>query len=166
MIIKSLKTHFPARFPEWLVSGVLVSWGMYVWIHPDLFTNDATRVAFAGLVEMTEFTGHSPSAVWGLAALMVGVIRTGALFINGIHTRTPMIRLGMSFLSAFIWTQVAVGFGKSGVPNPGIILYAWLVVIDIASAYRAGLDVALSEKVRHDTNKGIEDRAANNSVVA
>ena len=156
MLIVSLKEHFPARFPEWLNSGVLFSWGAYVALHPDLFTNPATAQLFSGLAEMTWGLDYNPAALWGLVGVVVALVRASALFVNGAYTRTPMIRLCMSFASAFIWAQVVIGFMNSGVSNTGLVVYGWLVVADIASAYRAGHDLALAEKQRLDRSTEIK----------
>jgi hypothetical protein len=148
MLIQSLKQHFPARFPEWVNSGILASWGAYVLLHPELFTQEATRHIFAGMAEMV-WVDYPPSVVWGLTAFVVGTIRAVALFINGAYSRTPLVRLATSAVSAFVWAQVVIGL--FGVVNAGLIIYSWLVVIDIASAYRAGVDVAIAEKHRRDS---------------
>lgn len=148
MLIVSLKQHFPARLPEWWMSSMLVLWGGYVVLHPGIFTASASRQMFSGMVAMAG--DFDPAGLWGLSAVVIGMIRACALFINGAYTRTPMIRLFMSFLSAFIWTQVSIGLWKSGVENTGVVVYAGLVMMDIVSAYRAATDMVFAEKVRHD----------------
>lgn len=148
MLIVSLKQHFPARWPEWFMAGMSVMWGSYMVLHPQLFTQDATRQVLSGLAAMAG--NFPPASLWGLSTVILGMIRGAALFINGAFSRTPMIRLLMSFLSAFIWTQVVIGLVKSGVPNTGLVVYAGLVVMDIVSAYRAATDTVFAEKVRHD----------------
>lgn len=164
MLIQSLKRHFPARFPEWMNSGVMATWGIYMILHPDIFTNPTTAQMFAGMSEMTWGLGYPPSSLWGVTALLVGLIRGGALFINGAYTRTPMIRLAASFLSAFIWAQVVIAFVKTGVPNTGLVVYSWLVIADLASAYRAGCDVVYAEHQRRlgahlETGSRVRDRS-------
>lgn len=152
MLIIQLKRHFPARWPEWFMSGLLFMWGVYVALHPDLFDHPQTATVLAGMKSMV--SGFPPSAAWGVSAVVLGLVRAGALFVNGAYTRTPLIRLTMSFLSAFIWTQVFIGLLKTGIPNPGLVTYAGLVVMDLVSAYRAATDVVFAEKARHDINKG------------
>jgi hypothetical protein len=152
MLILSLKKHFPARWPEWFMAGLLFAWGAYVALHPALFTNPATATVMSGMALMAG--SLPPAAMWGLSATTVGLIRGSALFINGAYTRTPMIRLIMSFASAFIWTQVVVGLIKSGVPNMGLVVYSGLVVMDIVSACRAAVDTVYAEKLRHDIKQG------------
>lgn len=147
MIIVSLKQHFPARFPEWWASALLILWGVYVVLHPAIFTHPASAQMFRSMATMAgEFP---PAALWGLSAVVIGMTRACALFINGAYTRTPLIRVLMSMLSTFIWTQVCLGLIKSGVDNTGIIVYGGLVVLDIVSAYRAATDMVYAEVARH-----------------
>ena len=148
MLIVSLKRHFPARLPEWWMSGMLVLWGGYITLHPGIFQAEPTRRLFSGMVAMAG--DFDPAGLWGLSAVVIGLVRACALFINGAYIRTPMIRLFMSFFSAFIWTQVSIGLWKSGVENPGLVVYAGLVLMDIVSAYRAATDMVFAEKVRYD----------------
>ena len=105
-------------------------------------------VVMAGIV----CPGAPPSSVWGLVAILVGMIRACALFVNGAYSRTPCIRLGMSALSAFVWAQVVIGLML--VPNMGLIVYSWLVVIDLVSAYRAAMDAAIAERNRKYSRLG------------
>lgn len=151
MLIVSLKQHFPARWPEWFMAGLAFAWGAYVSLHPQLFTNPATREMLSGMAAMAR--NFPPSAVWGLSAVVLGVVRAAALFVNGAYTRTPLIRLLMSFASIFIWTQVVVGLVKSGIPNIGLVVYSGLIVMDIVSACRASTDMVDAEKARHDSKQ-------------
>lgn len=152
MLIVQLKRHFPARWPEWFMSGLTFMWGSYVALHPQLFTHEATAETLRGMAAMCN--GYPPSAVWGVAGVTMGLVRAAALFVNGAYTRTPMIRLTMSFLSAFIWTQVFIGLLKTGIPNVGWVTYAGLVVMDIVSAYRAATDTVFAERARHHLKQG------------
>lgn len=148
MLIVSLKQHFPARWPEWFMSGMSFAWGAYMVLHPQVFEQEATRVVLSGMAAMAG--KFPPAALWGLTAIILGFIRGSALFVNGAYTRTPMIRLVMSFLSAFVWTQVFIGLWKSGVPNISLVVYGGMVVLDIVSAHRAAWDTTFAEKLRHD----------------
>lgn len=148
MLILSLKQHFPARWPEWFMSGMAFSWGTYVTLHPELFTQAATREVLSGLAMMAG--SYPPAALWGLSAVILGFVRAAALFVNGAYTRTPAIRVLMSFLSVFVWTQIVIGLFKSGVPNMELVVYSGLIVMDIVSAYRATNDTVFAEKMRHD----------------
>lgn len=152
LIIESLKKHFPARFPEWLAAATMTAWGAYLVLYPDLFHAPPIAAVYAGMASMA----HQP--VWALAALAIGVTRAAALFINGVYTRTPMIRLVTAFLSAFVWTQVLIGLVRSDIPNLGLIMYASALSADIYSAYRAGIDATFAERQRRDKQAEIGGR--------
>ena len=148
MIVTSLRQHWPARKLEWLMAGFLSTWGLYVLLHPELFTSPATAELFAGLASLTNPISDYPALVWGWACLLVGLGRGLALFVNGAWTRTPLVRLIASFISMVIMTQIVAGMWNSGVPNTGVVVYPWLVIADLLSAYRAAVDVVHAEKQR------------------
>lgn len=148
LIIRSLRQHWPARKLEWLMAGLMIAWGWYVLLHPDLFTNPETASLLAGLADVSApFTAY-PALAWGGACFLVGLTRGIALFVNGAYTRTPLIRLIASFASMFIVTQIIIGLWKSGVPNTGLVVYPWFVIADLLSAYQAAVDVVHAEKQR------------------
>lgn len=148
MIIRSLRQHWPARKLEWLMAGFMVTWGWYVLLHPNLFTDPLIAPLFAGLASISAPFTEYPALAWGGACFLVGLTRSIALFVNGAYTRTPLIRLVASFVSMFIVTQIIIGLWKSGVPNTGLVVYPWFVIADLLSAYRAAVDVVHAEKLR------------------
>lgn len=148
MIIHSLRQHWPARKLEWLMSGFMVAWGLYVLGHPALFTDPNSAAMFSGLAAISDRWTDNPALAWGATCFLVGVSRAVALSINGVWTRTPVIRLLASFVSMFVVTQIVLGFWFSGVPNTGIVVYPWFIVADLLSAYRAAIDVVHAEKQR------------------
>ncbi|WP_294392014.1 hypothetical protein [uncultured Sphingomonas sp.] len=159
MLIASLKQHFPARLPEWFMASVMATWGIYVILHPGIFTAPETRAMFSGMAALVEGSGFPPAGLWGSLALTVGLLRAAALFINGAYARTPVVRLISSMISAIIWTGVAIGLAKSDAANTGVAVYPWLLLLDLASAYRASVDMAVAEHNR--ITSGGTRRAAN-----
>lgn len=151
MLILKLKEHFPARISEWFNGAILTSWGLYLLLNPDLFESPAMEVSMREMAAMVP-AGVNPESVWGLAAFVAGSTRLIALFINGAWSRTPALRLATAAISAFVWTQVVIGL--MSVPNTGLAVYPWLVVIDLVAAYRAGRDVAISEVARRQLQLG------------
>lgn len=150
MIIKSLRQHWPSRKMEWLGAGFLISWGLYVLLHPELFTQPGTIYAYAGMASISSVITDYPALAWGWAAFGAGVIRALALFINGAYVRTPMIRVVVSFVSMFILTQIFYGVWKSGVPSTDLVVYPWLIIADMLSAYRASVDAVHATKHSQD----------------
>ncbi len=140
MVISTTWQHFQVRFSEWFGAACLFAWGVYVTLKPGMFTGEAAKVMFSGMVAIM------PQQSWGLMAVLVGFARLSALYVNGHHTRTPSIRLVASFFSAFVWTQVVVGLYNAGVPQTGVVIYTGMVCADIYSAFRASGDVTLVSK--------------------
>lgn len=156
MLIQSLKHHFPARLPEWWMAlFFMIPWGVFTVLHPEMWTRAETAPLLAGMADMVKWTGFNPAAVWGLAAIFVGVIRTAALFINGAYHRTPVVRLATSAMSAFLVAQIIAGLLKSGIPTFGIVTYTTLFLLDLASAYRAASDIPIAEAHRVRSTVGI-----------
>jgi hypothetical protein len=147
MIIESTWKHFQVRFPEWLSAVVLTAWGIYLTTHPSMFTDAKTSPLWAGMAQMMS------QPLWGMVATLTGVLRMGALYVNGSHSRTPTVRLLTSFFSAFVWTQVIVGLWNAGVSNTGVIAYTGYLVADIYSAFRASGDVTLAARMRKEAEK-------------
>ncbi len=144
--------HFQVRFSEWFNALALFGWGVYVILHPTMMLDPRVAALWSGMLAIM---GQES---WGLAAVLTGACRLGALYVNGHHARTPAIRLVASFFSAFVWTQISVGLWKAGVPNTGIWLYPCLVLADIYSAFRASGDVTLiSRRLEPVTRKSRDD---------
>lgn len=147
MLIQSLKTHFTARTLEWLGAGMMTHFGYYLLTHPQLFTQDGTKDLFAGLVEIAAHYGQPPAAV-GVVALLTGLTRALALFVNGSYSKTPLIRLVTAFASAYFWTNIIGGFLITDIANTGLVAYPWFLIADVVSSYRAGYDLVIAENVR------------------
>lgn len=162
MLIQSLKTHFPARVTEWLMAGVLFTWGYYVVTHPQLFTAAETAVLFSGIGRIAEFFGQPPVTI-GLMAVLTGFARAAALFVNGAVTKTPLIRLATAFMSAYLWTSICVGLWLSDVANTGLVVYPWFVFADVVSGYRAGYDLVIAENTAKQARSQSNDRERGNN---
>lgn len=142
MMFLALKKHFPSRIQEWFSAIVLTSWGAYVILHPGIFSNPPLKFAMRGLLDLFD------EPVWGLGAFTTGFLGLIALYINGIWTRTPLIRLCVSFARIFFWFWITMGLWRSGVAQLGVVLYPWLMVLDVYSSYRASVDVVEAEAQR------------------
>lgn len=139
MLIATTRTtvwkHFQARFAEWFNAGILTFWGCYVILHPGMMADPRVVALWQGLTNM------APQETWGMVALVVGLARSMALYVNGAHKRTPLIRLVACFLSAFILTQITLGLFHGNGPNTGLVIYPALILADIYSAFRASADM-------------------------
>jgi hypothetical protein len=136
-IHRGVVDHFPARVSEWILAGVMVSWGWRVLQPGEMF---AATPAFREMARM------APEEVWGLAAIVIGLVRLAALVINGTFASTwygrwsPHVRGVMSALSMFIFVSISIGLWLSGAENTGMAVYPWLAVLDFWNVRRAFQD--------------------------
>lgn len=139
MVIVEMKKHFQLRAIEWWSAAVMAGWGFWVLAFPTIFELNPAMTGLAAIM---------PQQVWGLVALGAGIIRLGALLINGMWYRTPTIRWSCSMLSVLIWFIMASVFFRSSVPNTGVIIYGGLMIADMYSAFRAASDFVEAEAQR------------------
>lgn len=144
MMVRELQRHFPARAPEWINATTMTVWGAYVILHPEVFEQPLFRI----LVSMS--WGQPAGNFWGLLCFFVGFTRLTALFVNGAFSRTPIIRLVASLISAFVWTQITVGLWLLPESATGVVMYGAAVCVDLLSAYRASKDVGMVESNRRE----------------
>lgn len=123
----------PERAIEWLIGIIALAWGSIVLFFPTMFEN---QPALYG-----EMLRMMPQPMWGLIAFAGGLLRLGALYVNGNHYRTPLVRVVTSFLSMFVWFFTAVGSIKTGMPQAEWAIYPVLMLGDLWSVYRASSDV-------------------------
>lgn len=135
-----MKEHFDARAMEWGMSGWATTWGLMVFLNPEMFTNPGTSTIFKGLNDVfSVVVSDNIPQVIGVTFLLLGVIRGCSLFVNGAWRKTPLIRMITSAVSAFFLTTLMVGF-LQGPPNTGVVTYFWLFLADCLSAQRAAKD--------------------------
>lgn len=139
MVIVAMKKHFKERAIEWWSAGMLTLWGAYVLLHPTMFT---------ALPQCEGLLLLAPQHIWGFLAFTFGALRLLALTINGFWYPTPLIRLTTAFMSIFVWFWVEVGMILSDVPQMGIVVYGWLTIADLYSAFRSASDTYEAEAQR------------------
>lgn len=131
MLIAKLH-EFPDRAIEWLLGLILLTWGVVVLTNPGLFETNAVYAGWRRILDS--------QAAWGIFAITCGASRVVALYINGAHRRTPVVRVFTAFLSMFVWFWVVAGMLSVGVTT-GLAVYPWLMVGEAFSVYRASGDV-------------------------
>lgn len=142
-IITSMKQHFEIRAIEWGMAGWAVMWGLQCLLNPEMFTHPVTGAITTQMLYTVDWIGGDPKVVLGLAVFLIGIFRATALFINGLWTQTPLVRLMTSAVSAFLLLNIVVGLSV-GPPNFGIPTYLSLFFADCFSAYRASRDYLLA----------------------
>lgn len=145
MMIVKLQQHFPLRVTDWLVSNILLTWGLLLfYVTPETWDGGF----FSGLRVV------AGQETWATVAVVLGLARIVALFINGAMRRTPHVRAMGAFLSVFIWLQLTLGMLNAETTGVGLAFYPWLFLADIYNVYRAAQDARDSD-VRH---AGVKER--------
>lgn len=124
---------YPDRMIEWLFSCMMISWGLWLLVPGwQTFANPQYRALALIAGEPT----------WGIWSVMVGVVRAGALYINGSHWRTPLIRFICSSLGLIWWLTLIYLFLLSPQENPaaGFSWYPVFVVFEGISCWRCAAD--------------------------
>lgn len=131
MVHVGFRETFPFRATEWALAAMVTSWGSAVIVVPDMFRNNAALRGMATIM---------PQEVWGLGALVIGVVGLGALAVNGLWVATPFIRAFCALMRCMFWMQVTLGLLVSNQPSTGLAIYPWLFVLELWNIYRATKD--------------------------
>lgn len=131
------------RVADWLLAGILISWGLGCLSVPD---TTWMQPAYIGLRRI------AGQETWGSFCVALGVLRMGALFINGAVRRTPHTRMAGAFVSALLWLQLSFAMFNTSIPAIAVAIYPWLFLGDVYNVYRAAQDARLSDN-RAKANK-------------
>lgn len=145
-LVRGVVDHFPSRASEWIMSGVLITWGIIL-----LGPNNV----FASSPAWAEMSYVATENTWGLFAVSIGMMRLLALFINGTFPRTwygkisPKVRAFMSALSVLVLVSISIGlYSATGLETTGLAVYPWLAVLDFWNVLRASSDAGQMDEGR------------------
>lgn len=115
--------------------GVLMSLGFHMLMWPRAIEASAFRF-------ILDVVG--PAALT-YAYLIVGWFRVMALLANGrVPIWGPRLRMVGAMIGVAIWLQMCIALIKIapsvGVPSPGIWVYLWLFIGELAATYMAAAD--------------------------
>lgn len=146
IILKKLHSEFPNRVVEWGIAYMLATWGAILLLTPGHFFVVPVYSGWAAI---------APQNVWGGAAFVVGLVRIAALYVNGAHSRSPVVRTVAGFGSMFIWFFAFIGLFYSPWITTGLGIYFWLMMGDAYAIYvSAGDWAAASAKLKDEGRQG------------
>ena len=121
------------RLTEWLFAGMMIAWGSWLLV-PLWRTFDVAQYAV-----LRELASEN---VWGAWSVAIGMVRCAALYINGSHYRTPLIRALCAFLGMFWWVTLSFLFLSTPQANPaaGFAWYPLFIVFEGICLWRAAGD--------------------------
>ena len=131
MIIARLAHSFPVRTNEWALSTIMLLIGLIL-LNP--FPTLATSPALYPLLRW------GPEENWGIACLLVGMLRMIVLLINGSWRASPAWRAVFAFVGCLVWFQISLGLMASERVDQGLAIFPVFLALDMYSMFRAGLD--------------------------
>ncbi len=132
MMMVSFVRHFNIRLGEWLAACLLVSMAVLFLLEPRMFERSPNY--FGTMAQLLS------QPAWGVVFSLLGSCRMIALYINGRMGITPYIRMGLAFISCFVWWQVTISLFASGVPGLGWAVVPWLLALDMYNVFRSSAD--------------------------
>lgn len=131
-VYEGVKHSFPMRWLEWVMAGLMVGWGIgFLGIHYD-------PIAGKGVAWHTLFF-FAPQAVWSVVMASLGVLRLGALTINGTFRDTfydrfsPIVRGMTAGLCGSVWFIVSLSYLSAGAQSG--LTYSAIFIIESFIAY-------------------------------
>lgn len=133
-VMVRIQHKFGPRILEWYLAIQLCLWGLIILLPQETFA-EARYVGF----------GFLPEPVWGTGVLMLGVIRVGALIVNGsVPNVTPWIRVFGAYLGALVFTVITLAHASSGLVGLWIAAWPIAAVGEWVNTYRAARDARAS----------------------
>ena len=130
MLILHIRKHFRVRATEWLLSGVMLLWGVLLLCPSDTFA----------MPSYGELARIGSEDAWGWFGVTVGGLRLLVLIINGALRPSPHLRAILAWLSSYFWWQLSLGFYMAGEGGMALALCPLAVVFDVFNAAMAAGD--------------------------
>lgn len=129
-VLVAIKHRFSGRILEWYVAAQLFLWGVILLAPSDVFSSSS---AFAGF--------RLSENELGVLMLTMGVIRIGALIVNGaVPNVTPFFRVGGAFLGCGVWFYISMNLFASGHISTWIAAWPMAFIAEFVNLYRASQD--------------------------
>jgi hypothetical protein len=132
--------NFAIRVSDWFASFVMLSFGVVLIYCPWAFGESR----WYGLLEQI-----ANPLVWGVICGSVGLLRVGALTINGTFPAfrwSPHLRFAMAMLSCFVWFQVTLGLVAAHEATAVFAMFPQLLVFDLYNVFLAASEAGAAER--------------------
>lgn len=145
-VVTGIRTHFEARFVEWVMGGTAVWWGLKLVGDDTAWTNPAAWENMAALMHENQ---------WGWLAIALGVARLLALAINGTFADTaysrysPVVRGLTAIIGAWLWLMVFLSVSTVSTSGSGI--YQLPLILDVWCVFNAWRDVGRAKAASDGT---------------
>ena len=132
MILVRFARTFRERAPEWVLAFIQAGWGGTLLLPGNTFD----RPFFRPLAAI------GSEATWGGIVFLAGVVRLGALYVNGSRRETPIVRQCCSLVAMLIWAMLTMGAMTAEWRSPAVFNYLGLFALEAIMFSYAGRDAA------------------------
>jgi hypothetical protein len=132
MILVRFARTFRERAPEWVLAFILAGWGGVLLLPGDSFARPFVR----------PLATVAPETTWGAITFAMGIVRIGALYINGSRKETPRVRQIGSFLGMIVWSFLLWGGLSVDWLSPSIFTYSGLFALEAIMFSYSAADAA------------------------
>lgn len=145
-VVTGIKTHFEARFVEWVMGGTAVWYGLKLVGEETAWTNTAAWQNMSSIM---------PENEWGWVCVSLGIARLLALAINGTFANTaysrysPVVRGLTAIVGAWFWLMAFMSVSASSGSGGGI--YQLPLILDVWCVFHAWRDVGRARAARDGT---------------
>lgn len=140
-IARGVTDHFVGRWPEWLLSCMLMALGAKLLLSQDTFSSSPSFMVMAQLADEN---------TWGFGICAIATTRIVALTLNGTFKSfarySPMARSAFGCLSAFAWFSIALGLILGNPEGTGWPTYTGLMFGDIINSILAAGDAGAAQR--------------------
>jgi hypothetical protein len=146
MIAIVMRRHSQPRGLDWACAAMVLALGLVLALPGD--TLDWSSIFWP-------LSRRFPEEVWAAAMIVLGLVRSAALIINGrLPTGSPLLRGACAAMTAVVWSQFLTGDVdvsiRIGVALPGVAFYLVLIACEIVTASRAYADLLRVRERRVD----------------
>ncbi len=138
------------RWAEIWLACVMTVYGAVLLFAGDTFGLPSYRVVRAFMGEDTA----------GAAAVGVGAARLAALWYNGRHRRSPLVRIVGCAGGFLFYTALTIGFALSGPPLSTGLIYGVLAAAELHSSSRSARDAVASDSLGFRRRRRARDEPA------
>lgn len=148
-VVFGVKGHLRARWVEWVLTAMILNFGLTLLRPEDTFANSHSFDAMAH---------YANEKAWGICLSGIGIARFVALFLNGTFAKfkvlSPYVRSTGAGLSSVAWFLISTGIYASGNVTPGAGTYALLMVAEIIVCLIVAQEAGSAEKAYRDGRTG------------
>ncbi len=147
LLIRDMTAHFRLRVTSWIMSLLITSFGVIIIHNPMVLTTPESAPRYVYMMRVASvfsFILHNPAMLCGCFCLAIGLLRLGALIVNGTFSGFVWsfhVRALGSFLACFVWFQILLGVFFSHEWTLAVPVYCTFLAFDAFNLYVATFEI-------------------------